>query len=839
MGRLAFIIVFCVTIAAAKTSVGPARGSLVVVGGGRMSPELWQEFISLAGGPESLIVIIPTASGAKTYPADFLEKSALHRAGAKNLKLLHTVDRTEADSAAFVEPLRQARGVWFDGGRQWHLVDSYLNTRTERELFALLDRGGVIGGSSAGATIQGSYLVRGAREGNTIMMAKGYEQGLGFLRGVAVDQHLLARHRENDMLQVIAAHPALLGIGLDEGTAIIVHGDTAKVVGASKMAVYDRNYKAGTDGRAYYFLGAGDQIDLKTRKSKRFAPRAFIDEVEEALLASAKETERMKWVNETFITDDTEALSAKAEERDINLTVGFAKKSTQFDKVSMPADVARKMKLLKLSLTIATPANSKEGEELTRITSSMQGAYGKGKYCPAPDKCLDLNALEKIMRTSRDARELQEAWTGWHAIGKPLRKDFTRYVELANKGARELGFADNGAMWRSKYDMPPVAFAKDVDRLWEQVKPLYVSLHAYVRARLRAKYGDLVPANGPIPAHLLGNMWAQEWQNIYPLTAEASADPGFDLTEILRQRNTDYKQMVRYGEQFFTSLGFAPLPQTFWERSMFVKPRDREVVCHASAWDVDTVDDLRLKMCIEINADDFSTIHHELGHNFYQRAYDKQPYLFRDSANDGFHEALGDTIALSVTPEYLVKIGLLDRAPDASKDLGLLLAKALEKIAFLPFSVAVDQWRWKVFSGEIPPEKYNQSWWELRQKYQGIAPPVERSEADFDPAAKFHVAANVPYVRYFLAYILQFQFHRSLSQIAGCTSPLNRCSVYGNKEVGSRLNAMMAMGASKPWPDALAALTGQREMDATAIRDYFAPLQKWLDAQNAGKPAGW
>jgi len=334
-------------------------------------------------------------------------------------------------------------------------------------------------------------------------------------------------------------------------------------------------------------------------------------------------------------------------------------------------------------------------------------------------------------------------------------------------------------------------------------------------------------------------MWAQEWQNIYPLAAPANADPGFDLTEILKRRNTDYKQMVRYGEQFFTSLGFAPLPQTFWERSMFIKPRDRDVVCHASAWDVDAADDLRLKMCIEINADDFGTIHHELGHNFYQRAYNKQPYLFRDSANDGFHEALGDTVALSVTPDYLVKLGLLDRVPDTSKDIGLLLDKALEKIAFLPFGVVIDQWRWKVFPGEIPPEKYNQTWWELRRKYQGIAPPGERSEADFDPAAKYHVAANVPYIRYFLADILQFQFHRALSQIAGCKEPLNRCSVYGNKEAGQRLGAMMAMGASRPWPEALHALTGQRQMDATAIRDYFAPLQKWLDEQNAGKPVGW
>jgi peptidyl-dipeptidase A len=421
-----------------------------------------------------------------------------------------------------------------------------------------------------------------------------------------------------------------------------------------------------------------------------------------------------------------------------------------------------------------------------------------------------------------------------------MRKDFVRYVELANKGARELGFQDNGAMWRSKYDMRPDEFAQELERLWEQVRPLYVALHAYVRNKLREKYGDaVVPAHGPIPAHLLGNLWAQEWGNIYPLVAPRNSDPGYDLTEILKSRKTDTKQMVRYGEHFFTSLGFQPLPETFWQRSLFLKPQDRDVVCHASAWDVDFVNDLRVKMCIDITGEYFTTIHHELGHNFYQRAYNPQPFLFRDSANDGFHEAVGDTIALSVTPEYLVQIGLLDKTPEPSKDIGLLLNKALDKIAFLPFGLLIDQWRWRVFSGQIPQDKYNQTWWELKLKYQGVAPPADRSEEDFDPGAKYHVAANVPYMRYFLADILQFQFHRALAQAAGCKGALHRCSIYGNKEAGKRLNAMLEMGLSRPWPDALEAITGQRQMDATAIRDYFAPLEHWLNEQNQGRPVGW
>ena len=567
----------------------------------------------------------------------------------------------------------------------------------------------------------------------------------------------------------------------------------------------------------------------------------FLADAETRLLTLNVDSSRADWVKSTYITDDTEILSAQGNERLITATLALLNEAKRFDGLKLPPDVARKFNLLKLSLTLATPSNAAESEELTRIVAGMEGTYGKGKYCPqGGPKCFDLEDLGRILAGTRDPNELLDAWRGWHAIALPIRKPYERYVALANRGARELGFADDGAMWRSKYDMAPDAFAAEMDRLWLQVRPLYISLHAYVRNRLREKYGDsVVPAAGPIRADLLGNMWAQEWGNIYPLVAPADADPGYDLTRILKSRNTDAKQMVRYGEKFFTSLGFAPLPPTFWERSLFVKPTDHDVVCHASAWDIDTKDDLRIKMCIDITGEDFSVIHHELGHNFYQRAYDAQPFLFREGANDGFHEAIGDTIALSVTPDYLVKIGLLDKAPDTSKDIGLLLKRALDGVAFLPFGLLIDKWRWEVFSGRIPPEKYNEMWWKMRLQYQGIAPPVGRSEQDFDAGAKYHVAANVPYARYFLARILQFQFHRSLARIAGCTGPLNRCSIYGSKEAGERLNAMLAMGASRPWQDALEALTGQRQMDATAIVDYFAPLQKWLDEQNKGKQVGW
>ena len=565
----------------------------------------------------------------------------------------------------------------------------------------------------------------------------------------------------------------------------------------------------------------------------------FMQDAETKLLAANITSGRADWIKSTYITDDSEILSAQEDEKSIALQVAMVKDAKRFANAQLPPELARKFEILRTSLTLATPADPAASAEVTRLTASMEGEYGKGKYCKS-GKCLDLEQLSDILSNNRNAADLLDAWVGWRTISPPMRPQYRRFVELSNQGARELGFADTGAMWRSRYDMPPDAFAAELDRLWTQVRPLYVSLHTYVRKKLREHYGpSVVPAHGPIPAQLVGNMWAQEWTDIYPLVAPKNADIGYDLTAILKSRKTEPLQMVRYGQSFFESLGFAPLPDTFWQRSLFTKPRDREVVCHASAWDVDYADDLRLKMCIQINDEDFRTIHHELGHNFYQRAYKNQPYLFRDSANDGFHEAIGDTIALSVTPEYLVKIGLLNKAPDASRDIGLLLRKALEKVAFLPFGLMIDKWRWDVFSGKISPDHYNQAWWDLVLKYQGVAPPVARSETDFDPGAKYHVAANVPYARYFLADILQFQFHRSLSQIAGCKNPLNRCSIYDNKEAGRRLNAMLEMGESRPWQEALSTLTGSKQMDATAILDYFAPLQKWLDEQNQGEQPGW
>ena len=503
-------------------------------------------------------------------------------------------------------------------------------------------------------------------------------------------------------------------------------------------------------------------------------------------------------------------------------------------------------KLNKLRSGIVLPAPTTEGAatELNAIATDLNSQYGKGRGTLNGEVINGSDIEAEMGNLERTPAELSEMWESWHDnVGAPMKDDYARMVAIANEGAEELGFSDTGAMWRSGYDMTPQEFSADLERMWQEVKPLYLALHTYVRGKLNDKYGDAIqPATGPIRADLLGNMWAQEWGNIYPLVApEGAGDIGYDLTDLITARNLDAVQMVEIGEGFFSSLGFEELPETFYERSMFTKPADREVVCHASAWDVDNVDDIRIKMCIKPNADDFITIHHELGHNYYQRAYNQNSYLHLDGANDGFHEAIGDMIALSITPEYLVQIGMLDRSqvPGADKDIGLLLRQAMDKVAFLPFGLLVDKWRWGVFDGSIQPADYNTAWTALREEYQGITPPVERPADAFDPGAKYHIPGNTPYTRYFLARILQFQFFKAACDEAGWEGPLHRCSFYGNEDVGNKLNAMLEMGASKPWPDALEAFTGSRRMSGEAMVEYFAPLLEWLEEQNAGQPEGW
>ena len=567
--------------------------------------------------------------------------------------------------------------------------------------------------------------------------------------------------------------------------------------------------------------------------------------VEKDLFDYTAWSSQVYWVNATYITHDTDALAAQAGAEGTEKSVKYALEAAKYAEVEgLDPEVARKLDILRNGIVLPAPTTEGAATELNEIATSLNSQYGKGKGTLNGEEISGSDIEAEMGNLERTPAELAEMWASWHTnVGAPMKEDYARMVEIANQGAVELGFDNVGTMWRSGYDMPPEEFSGELERMWQEVAPLYQALHTYVRTKLNEKYGDdIQPASGPIRADLLGNMWAQEWGNIYPLVApEGAGDLGYDIGELLEEQGKGPLDMVKIGEGFYSSLGFEPLPETFWERSMFTKPADREVVCHASAWDVDNKDDIRIKMCIKVNADDFVTIHHELGHNYYQRAYNEQPFLYLNGANDGFHEAIGDFIALSITPEYLVQIGLLDRkdVPSADKDIGLLLRQAMDKVAFLPFGLLVDKWRWGVFDGSITPTDYNTAWHDLKREYQGITPPVDRPDDAFDPGAKYHIPGNTPYTRYFLARILQFQFYKAACDQAGWKGPLHRCSFYGNKEVGEKLNAMLEMGASKPWPDALEAFTGSREMSGKAMMEYFAPLKKWLDEQNKGKQSGW
>ncbi|QOW21508.1 M2 family metallopeptidase [Novilysobacter avium] len=600
----------------------------------------------------------------------------------------------------------------------------------------------------------------------------------------------------------------------------------------------------------------------------------FIARVNSEWKAMQPELTKPQWLSNTYINDDTEFLAAKSNERYLSQLNQWIEQAKGFEGQQMTPETARAIQLLKLSTSMPAPSDPARLAELAGIASKMEGAYGSGEYCKGEGdarSCRQLGELEDVLRTSRDYNDQLDAWRGWHTIAQPMRKDYVRFVELVNEGAGDMGFADAGEMWRSGYDMSPVELAAETDRLWGQVKPLYEQLHCYARTRLDAKYGKDKGevAGGMLPAHLMGNMWQQDWGNLWDVLVPYENAGSMDITgalearydEIHRQklaqngadrspahlaqleveaRDASARQMTKRAEDFYLSLGMAKLPDSYWQRTQFIKPRDRNVVCHASAWDMDMKGDVRTKMCIKPNEEEFTTIYHELGHVYYYMAYNDQPPLFQTGAHDGFHESIGDTIVLAMTPKYLESIGLASAQQQSEEALvNAQMRMALAKVAFLPFGLMIDRWRWGVFDGSIQPDQYNKAWWDLKAKYQGVAPVEARGEEFFDPGAKYHVPGNTPYTRYFLSHVLQFQFYKSLCEAAGHTGPLNECSFYGNKAAGEKLQAMLAKGASQPWQQTMKELTGGESMDASAVLEYFAPLQEWLQQQNEGQTCGW
>ncbi len=579
-----------------------------------------------------------------------------------------------------------------------------------------------------------------------------------------------------------------------------------------------------------------------TGNESRESAGEFVQRVNTELEELSDGLEAAAWVRANFITVDTGKLAAKFQEDLAKYLSETVAASTLYDLEEINPSDARALNLLRLGTSQPAPNDAAKRSELAKITTSLEGRYGSGKYCPEnEDKCYELGELENVMANSHDYDKNLKAWAGWRTVSPAMREEYQRFVELTNEGATELGFTNLADMWKANYDMSPVAFDEEATRLYGQVKPLYDELHCYVRRELSEHYGaDKVPLDKPIPAHLLGNMWAQQWGEIYELVEPYEGVADVDIDSALVEQGWSAEKMVRTAEDFFVSLGLPELPDTFYERSLLTKPEDRDVVCHASAWPIDGGKDPRIKMCIEPTGEMLSTIYHELGHIYYFIAYQDQPALFRNGAHDGFHEGIGDTIVLSLTPEFLQNLGLASEVADGNEALiNTQMKMALDKLAFLPFGKLIDEWRWRVFAGDIAPEDYNQGWWDLRTKYQGIAPPVTRDESFFDPGAKYHIPANTPYTRYFLSHILQFQFQRSLCDAAGFEGPLHECSIYGSKEAGAKLEAMLAAGASEPWQDTLEKLTGTREMDASAIIDYFMPLNTWLKEQNEGQMCGW
>jgi len=592
----------------------------------------------------------------------------------------------------------------------------------------------------------------------------------------------------------------------------------------------------------FLFAVSACEVEVTSDEGSTETADKFVARLNAEFDELAREVQAASWVRRTYITEDTALLNSLADQRFTEWQSRSVAESLRYDSQELSPETARALKLLKFGTEAPAPADENKQRELAEVKTDMEGMYGAGKYCPDDGReCLGLQKLSSIMAESRDYDELLDAWTGWRTVSPPMREKYQRFAELANAGAQELGFADLGAHWRSAYDMSPIEFEQESLRLWQQVKPLYEELHCHVRASLSAHYGeDKVSLDQPIPAHLLGNMWAQTWDFLYDLLEPYPGVADFDVDAALVEQEYTPRQMVESAEQFYVSLGMPELPDTFWERSQFEKPADREVVCHPSAWGLDGGNDLRIKMCIKPTYNELRVIYHELGHNYYQGAYRNQAPLFRDGAHSGFHEAIGDTVTLSMTPSYLHEVGLISSVEQSDEAvINRQMQQALSIVAALPWTKLVDEWRWGVFSGEIGPGDYNKAWWDLRLEYQGISAPVPRSEEDFDPGAKYHIPSNYSYTRYFLARVMQFQFHRALCEAAENEGPLHECSIYGSKEAGAKFSTMLEAGQSEPWQLTLEKLTGTRDMDGTAIIDYFAPLMAWLKTQNEGRSCGW
>ncbi|XP_077483575.1 angiotensin-converting enzyme-like [Amblyomma americanum] len=566
---------------------------------------------------------------------------------------------------------------------------------------------------------------------------------------------------------------------------------------------------------------------------------SFIEDLEVPYTTMEHVDSSSQWDYATNITEYNENNTNKVSNEKAKLEREFGLTAKRFDWQNFKNESLKRLFRHVATIGLAALPDDKL-ENATSLSSKMATIYGSTKVTVGKEKDLSLEPdLVRMMKEVGDYDKLREVWLAWHnAVGPAVKEYFIPYVTLANEGASLDGYANLKDAWLSDYETANMT--EIVDKLWEEVSPLYKKLHAFVRMKLREIYPGRLPADGTIPAHLLGNMWAQDWSSLYTRLSEEKAP--LDITKTIQEQKWNASRMFHAAEDFFASIGLEKMTPTFWEKSIITKPDDRDFQCHASAWDMHDGDDFRIKMCTDPSMEELRTVHHEMGHVEYYMLYKHQHVLNRQGANEGFHEAVGDLIGLSVaTKTHYEKLGLM-KPTDKYNPTDILLMSALTKIAFLPFGYILDKWRWTIFTGETPFEKMNEKFWEYRIKYQGVSPPVKRNESFFDGGAKYHVALHVPYLRYFVSYMLQFQFHEHLctttNKIDG-THPFHECDIYGEKNAGEILRNGLSLGRSKPWPEVLEIMAGTNQMSASSLKKYFGPLEKWLDEQIKNEKVGW
>ncbi|KAG9486097.1 hypothetical protein GDO78_008918, partial [Eleutherodactylus coqui] len=494
---------------------------------------------------------------------------------------------------------------------------------------------------------------------------------------------------------------------------------------------------------------------------------------------------------------------------------------------------------------------------LNAILNEMSTIYSTQTVCsPDGTRCLAFEpGLDQIMLDSTNYEERLWAWEGWRAeAGKKMRKLYEEYVDLENEAARLNGYQDYGDYWRGnyktltndiEYSYDGNDLLNDVNSTFYKILPLYKDLHAYVRSRLQEKYGsDYISSEGGLPAHLLGDMWGRFWTNLYPLVVPYPNTESIDVTDTMVAEKWTVDRMFKEAEKFFESVNLFRLNDNFWNNSMLQEPSDgRKVVCHPTAWDMG-MNDFRIKMCSKVNMEDFLTVHHEMGHIQYDMAYHHLPMLLRSGANEGFHEAVGEIMSLSAaTPEHLKSLQLLPSSFIETEEtkINFLLRQALTIVGTLPFTYMLELWRWRVFSGEIPKDKWMQTWWDMKREMVGVVEPVGHDESYCDPAALFHVANDYSFIRYYTRTIYQFQFQDALCKIANRSNPLYSCDITNSTAAGDKLRSMLELGNSKPWTEALKSITGGTKIDVQPLLNYFEPLHTWLRNNNTAKnrTVGW